>query len=326
MSDAARTLTDDGAVRAQAAAWLARLRSEERGRDDEAGFRAWLAESERHRHAFDAVNTAWEVAGGLAADSALFVAPARREQRSRRAVLAGAAGLVAAVAGAGVWREAFAGTYATGVGEQRRVALADGSLVILDTDTRVRVRLGDHTRAVSLIQGRAHFDVAKDAARPFVVSAGGEQVTALGTAFDVERHADAVSVVLMHGRVAIRREDAAPSAPPTTVLQPGDRVVVSTAAPPRHDRPDLARLTAWQSGRAVFDNEPVAQAVAEMNRYSRRPIVIADPAVGALRVSGVYSTGDTEAFARSLSTLLPVEVSVESERVTLSASAAKDSA
>ena len=80
----------------------------------------------------------------------------------------------------------------------------------------------------------------------------------------------------------------------------------------------LARVTAWRQGRAVFENDTLAAAVAEMNRYSRRPIVIEGEAAG-MHVSGVYSTGDTEAFAKSLATLLPLDVTLASDQVTLSA-------
>lgn len=309
----------DGIVRAQAAAWLARLRSEERSPQDEAGFRTWLAESTRHRQAFDSINMAWEAVGALGPERQ---SAARHRGRGvdarRRALVTGGVGTVALAGGFGVWRSAFAGVYATGIGEQRRVSLADGTLVILDTNTRIRVALGDQRRRVDLVKGRAHFDVAKDLVRPFVVTAADQQLVAVGTAFDVMRDKGSVAVVVVEGQVAVRLAPGAAAARTTTLVTPGRRVVFD-GAPVREDRPDLARVTAWQSGRAVFDNEPVASAVAEMNRYSRRPIVVADQVAARMHVSGVYSTGDTEAFARSLATLLPLDVSLEPDRVTLSA-------
>jgi transmembrane sensor len=295
------------AVRAQAAAWLARLRSDERRPEDEAGFRTWLAESEAHRQAFDGVNTAWEAAGALPR------MPRRRVGADRRLVMASALAFVAAGGSFGVWKTATAGTYSTAVGEQRRVALDDGSLIILDTDSKVRVDLGDKRRAVELVRGRAHFEVAGDARRPFVVNAAGRQVIAVGTAFEVTRQEEEVCVLVIKGEVAVLD----PQLSDQRTLKPGARVVLSDAAP-RVDRPDLARVTAWQHGRAIFDNDTLAAAVAEMNRYSRRPIVIEGEEAAAMHVSGVYSTGDTEAFARSLATLLPLEVSLASDQVTLS--------
>lgn len=304
-------VADIAQIRAQAAAWLARLRSDERAPQDEAGFRAWLAESETHRQAFDGINTVWEAAGALPRE------PRRKRAvaANRRAVLASGLALVAAGTGFGVWRAATAGVYSTAVGEQRRVALDDGSLVILDTDSKVRVDLSDKRRTVELLQGRAHFEVARDARRPFVVSAEGRQVAAGGAAFDVTRQKGQLCVLVTNGEVAVFD----PRLAGKQLIEKGARVTLADAtAAPQVDKPDLTRVTAWQHGRAVFDNDTLADAVAEMNRYSRRPIVIDGARAAKMHVSGVYSTGDTEAFARSLATLLPLDVTLASDRVTLS--------
>ena len=311
MADVDDIAPDMAQVRAQAAAWLARLRSDERAPQDEAGFRAWLAESETHRQAFDGINTVWEAAGALPRE------PRRKRvaASNRRAVLASGLALIAAGTGFGVWRAATAGVYSTAVGEQRRVALDDGSLVILDTDSKVRVVLSDKRRTVELLQGRAHFEVARDARRPFVVSAEGRQVAAGGAAFDVTRRKGQLCVLVTNGEVAVFD----PRLAGKQLIERGARVTLADAAvTPQVDKPDLARVTAWQHGRAVFDNDTLADAVAEMNRYSRRPIVIDGQAAAKMHVSGVYSTGDTEAFARSLATLLPLDVTLASDRVTLS--------
>lgn len=294
-------------VRAQAAAWLARLRSEARGPQDEAGFRAWLAESEAHRQAFDRLNTVWEAAGALPRE------PRRRRVESRRAVMASLAAMVVGVGSVGVWRAATAGTYATAVGEQRRVALDDGSMIILDTNSKVRVDLGADRREIELIRGRAHFEVVRDPRRPFVVQAAGRQVVAGGTAFEVTRDQGEVCVVVTKGEVAVFD----PKVAGRQTVARGARVTLTDEGP-RLDKPDLVRVTAWRQGRAVFENDTLADAVAEMNRYSRRPIVVEGEAAD-MRVSGVYSTGDTEAFAKSLATLLPLEVTLASDQVTLSA-------
>ncbi len=303
-------------TRAEAAAWLARLRSDARTPGDEAGFRAWLAENPRHQEAFDAINQAWEAVGGLGPERRRETlarrVPARVDLRRRGLVTAG---LAVAVAGGafGGWRTAFAGVYSTSVGEQRRVALDDGSLVILDTDTKIRVAFDRERRRIELMRGRAHFQVAKDAGRPFVVAADERQVVGVGASFDVARQARGVAVVVIEGQVAVREPQAA-----AKVLAPGRRAVFHKG-PARIDQPDIARVTAWQNGRAVFDNEPVSVAVAEMNRYSRRPIVLGDAAVGGMVISGVYRTGDTEAFAHSLAALLPLEVDMAPDRVVLTA-------
>lgn len=294
-------------IKAEAAAWLARLRSEERRRADEAGFRAWLAEDARHAQAFERVTSAWEAAGAQA-----LVRDARpvaiRFVRWRTLAF-GATAVLALIAamGLGILHGVSTDSYASGVGEQRRIALSDGSHVILDTETRIRVTLDEERRSVELLEGRAHFDVATDALRPFLVRAGDQQVIAVGTAFDVSRQGDQVSVVLLEGRIEVQAASVA--APPIARLaSPGARISFRPAGAIVQDHADVAEVTAWQNGREVFEDQTLAAAVAEMNRYTRRPIVIADEALASRRISGVYSTGDPEAFARSVSILMPARV------------------
>lgn len=307
---------DPHEIRAEAAAWLARLRSEDRRSEDETGFRAWLAEDPRHAEAFDLVTTAWETAGALSGSR-----PPRRRAApvlSRRALALGGAAAVMSAAGAGLWRLMSTANYATRVGEQRRISLEDGSHVILDTSTRVHVAFTDERRHIELLEGRAHFEVATDPLRPFLVRAGDRQVIAIGTAFDVSRQDDRVAVVVVEGRIAV--QPVAPSAEPQTrLMSPGERVIFERADEIARDKPDLARVTAWQNGRAVFEDQTLAEAVVEMNRYTRRPLVIADESLATRRISGVYGTGDTEAFARSVTVLMPARVELTPTRIILRA-------
>jgi len=299
-------------ARAEAGAWLARLRSELRTPADEAGFQAWLAQDAHHRDAFAAVTSAFEAAGAVAAQADAS-RPAARFGR-RELVAAGAA---AAIAGAGglIWRSTEAGLIRTGVGQMRRTALADGSQVMLDTLSVVRVRFSSERRLVQLLQGRARFEVAKDVARPFIVSAGAREVIALGTVFTVSRVAQETSVFLEEGRVVVRDvADGATDRP----LAPGDRLVFAGASvTPVRDRPASDLVSAWQTGRAYFDGVTLAEAVAEMNRYNRRRIEVADPAAAGLRLSGVFRTGDPDAFAQSVALLLPVAVEPQGDGLVL---------
>ncbi|AMN46220.1 hypothetical protein ACG33_03680 [Steroidobacter denitrificans] len=306
------------AVKAEAAVWFARLRSEERRREDEVSFRAWLSEDVRHREAFELVTMAWDTAGELVVPIRLYRHSQRLQLMSRRALTLGGAVALASFAGVGLWRIVAADAYATGVGEQRRIALDDGSYVILDTNTRIRVAFTKTRRDIELIEGRAYFEVATDPLRPFLVRAGDRQVIAIGTAFDVAFEESRLAVVLVEGRVAVQPITLSPQ-PVTRVLSPGERIVFDRAREIIKDQPDLAQVTAWQSGRVVFDDQTLAEAVTEMNRYSRRPIVIADEQLAAFRISGVYSTGDPESFARSVSILLPAQVELTPMQIVLRA-------
>lgn len=300
------------AVEAQAAAWLARLCSEERSSSDQAAFQTWIGERPEHREAFDRMTTAWEMAGATR-NAFLRAAPRKARGGSLRTAAAVGAGLVtAAVAAVMILlpRAEVPDSFQTRTGEQRRVALADGSTMLLDAETVVEVSLSARSRQVRVAEGRAHFDVAKDEARPFVVAAGDRHVIAVGTRFDVFYSAGLTSVVLTQGKVLVEGGgDRRLMAPGERVSFNHDGVVV--------DRPSVETVTAWQSGQAVFENERLGDAVAELNRYSRRPLVIADGRISDMRISGSYRLGDNQAFATSLSALLPIKAERAADRITL---------
>jgi transmembrane sensor len=304
----------DKAVRAEAAAWLARLRSEDRTAEDERGFRAWLAESEEHRAAFEVTNAIFEMAG--AAD--------RRPQQTqadlrvnRRHVLRAGVGLAAAsVAGLVVYLRSGT-TYATEIGEQHKVSLEDGTLVSLDTDTEIHVSMNDTRRQAKLRRGRAHFDVAEDQVRPFHVIAGDQRISTARGHFDVSRDGMVVSVLLEEGPVDVALENPVAGATMPRLLAAGQLVVFAEDKVVREERPVMERASAWRQGRLDFFGESLAEAVAAMNRYTRRPIVILDPEIAQMPISGNYSVGDPQAFATSISVLLPVRVEMERTRITL---------
>lgn len=190
------------------------------------------------------------------------------------------------------------GQYRTGIGEQEVVTLEDGSRLRLDTDSRVKVRFGEAGRDIQLLRGQAFFDVAHDASRPFVVSAKDTQVRALGTRFDVRLTGEAVKVTLVEGSVEVTQ----PETMKTWRLEPGQALNTDqTSAHPR--QVDVAAATSWTSGRLIFRETPLAQAVAEVNRYSRSKVVVDSPRLQAVSVNGVFEVGDTEAFVSAVSDL-----------------------
>jgi transmembrane sensor len=315
----------DREVRVQAAVWLARLRSEARTAADEAGLQAWLGEKPEHREAFEAVSAVFEASGMVGADFDRSGADIELEGRVRsgwrRAAVASIALVCVIAAGLGWWRS-NEGLVRAQIGPPRTLILQDGSQVILDTSSALRVEESDTRRLVRLLAGRARFQVARDPARPFIVRAGGQQVIALGTVFTVTAEADQTSIILENGQVMVRsdQQDSAPMATGEEhLLTPGDRLVFrSHAVTPEQDRPDLVRLDAWRRGRAVFEDVPLAAAVREMNRYNRRTIELTDSDAAALHLSGTYRTDDPEAFARSLAELLPVDIRSVGERIVIS--------
>lgn len=294
----------------QAGEWLARLHADDRGADDEAAFRAWLCADPSHRDAFERASMIWDTVPGLAAVD-LAPAPAPAARVSRRMVLAGGGAVVAAAGLTLGWREAYAGVYRTGIGEQRRLVLEDGSRIMLDTDTRIRFRVERDMRMLSLGLGRVDLEIATDP-RPFVIEMGKRRATAREARLDLRREGDVVALTAIQGSARIDTGGAPVAVPP------GTRIAMAAGRPDCVDQPELDDLVAWQSGRLAFRDETLANAAAEMNRYSTHALVIADPRAAALRVSGVYRVGDSEAFARSLALLLPVRVASDGETIRIS--------
>jgi transmembrane sensor len=295
-------------VRAEAAAWLARLHADNRDATDEAAFRAWLNTSPSHAVAFEAVDRVWSEVGGLAdirTDLRTGRLPVGQAGRtSRRALLAGV-GLLAITGGSALfWRSASAKVYETDVGEQKHVALDDGSQLFLDAKTRIAVAFSDTERTVNMEYGRANFRVVPDVKRPFIVEAAERKIVATRCNFDVRCEDGKVQVVLIHGEADVKPA-AAPAAQGER-LRAGERLVATNDIEKR-DKPDLTHVLAWQSGYEMFDKEELSQVVEEMNRYSTAKLA-ADPSVAGLKVSGMYRVGDNSAFAHSLAKLLPITV------------------
>ncbi len=308
------------AIYEAAALWWTRRR--EPGAEVRAAFAHWLAADPLHAEAYDAVEAAWDAFGDAlpdadeALDEALdeaIVTPttlvARRAASpvSRRWFGAGLLG-AAAAAGAGVflWQSARIETYefTTGTGERRRETLADGSTVDLDANSHLRVALSGRDRKLDLVKGRVLFDVARDTHRPFVVTAATETVTALGTLFWVEVRNAETTVSLIRGRV--RAETTGDS----LELVPGDLVAFRGGRRVRFVRGiDAATTQAWKAGRLVFDNEPLGQVAQRMNDYSADKIVVGDARTAAIRISGSFLAGQTQAFTNALETYYGLTVS-----------------
>ena len=281
----------------EAAAWLARLHSDDRGAADEADFRRWIAADPANAQAFDRASAVWNSVGGIA--GRIQRAPVRMTRR--RTVLAGLSVAVIAGAAAG-WERARAGVYETVVGEQRRVTLPDGSRLLLDTATELRVRMHEDRREIRMRSGRACLEVAADP-RPFLIVTDTRRVFARNGQLDVRCDKGGTAIVVSAGKADVTG-GLAPRA-----LSAGERLRVGNdGGVEAVDHPNLDDLLAWQSGRAVFRDETLASAAEEMNRYTERKLVVADPGVAGLRLSGVYRVGDPAAFANAVAMLLPVRV------------------
>lgn len=288
-------------------------------------FEVWRDAAPDRRRAFEAVQESWALFGDQAAAPELLVlrrdalgragGMGRRRgfELDRRGVAAGLAVLAAGPLAVYSWRRLRSGrqTLRTAVGEQRTVTLSDGSRVSLDANTLVKVAYSPALRLAEVVEGRAHFEVAKDKTRPMKVRAGTRTVTALGTAFTVEHEGQRVVVTLVEGRVAVTEvAPARGAAPPPKELAPQQQLVFAANATPLvHEAVDVERAMAWREGKLVFDDESLADAVARVNNYSRVKIVVEDAPARALKISGIFNAGDTPAFLEAVQSYFPVEVS-----------------
>ncbi|SES03018.1 FecR family protein [Sphingobium sp. YR768] len=295
-----------------AAEWIARLNADGRTTEDERAFRAWIAADAAHAADFERATDIWAMVPGTDALTRPATVPPKQLLSRRRVLVACAGTLVVGGGGMAMMQTAMAGTrYRTDVGEQRRVALAEGSLLFLDTDTDVRVLASARRRRLWLDRGRVALTV-KRAETPFSIDAGKGQFVADTGLFDLRRDSDdALAMMAVAGRAEVAMAGAPHS------LSAGQRIRADIAQTVQIDRPDVEATQAWQSGRAAFHDDRLDEVAAEANRYSLTRLVIADPHTATLRVSGMYRMGDNVALGQALSQLLSVPVRQVGDRVLL---------
>ena len=188
--------------------------------------------------------------------------------------------------------------YSTDIGEQRSVILVDGSQIQLNVHSSLIARLNDTEREVRLRDGEALFQVARDPSRPFRVHTPQGTIEAKGTQFNVHVAEGKTIVTLLEGRVDVRQAGGASA----TVLSPGQQVAIdehsATVLTPR--QVDVASAVAWTQRRLVFENAPLAEVIAEFNRYSRQQFAIENPALRNTRITASFNSDNVETFASSL--------------------------
>lgn len=319
-------------IEARAGQWLARRDGSDWSQQDEVALEQWLEQSTAHVVAFVRLETAWAeakrlkaLAGGVEpgtvpsvdewqlsrffdpAAGAASLAPAKpaspanhgRARGLRYWAVAASVLIAIALAFTRFWPSAT--SYSTPVGGIVSVPMSDGSEVTLNTDSRIRLDVTETQRLVELQQGEAFFDVAKDPSRPFIVTAGSKRVVAVGTKFSVRRERNELRVFVTEGRVRV--EDAAP------VASVHDAVLTLSAGSlargeddallvQKKTVPEIERHLSWRTGYLIFRDTPLAEAVAEFNRYNSQQIVIDEPRVAEIRVSGKFRPTQYEAFGR----------------------------
>lgn len=350
---------DHRAIEKCAATWLARRDSGEWSSEDRARLAEWLNEATAHRVAFLRLERVWEGARrarALGASLPGTVPPAdewrqspffqsittateRRssgQRPSRWWIAAACFALFVGLGAAGYIFKWFlpGNVYSTRVGIISSVSLADGSVVTLNTASRIRIEFQPKERRIVLERGEAFFIVKRNSARPFVVLAGNQRVVDVGTQFSVRRDPTRVQVIVTEGTVKLESPPAAapsttgslPSPPLPQVPEGGVPLSAGTIAIAqdgdllvhKETIPETEAMVSWREGYLTFRDTTLADAVAEFNRYNVRQITIADPQIGAIRISGKFRPTNYEAFVRLLHEGYDVEVRDSGEGINLS--------
>lgn len=346
----------------EASEWWLRLQEESIADADIETWSRWMAASPAHAKAFDDLSALWDVSADLTSEMMLQarqaavatppVMPApvaavpplsmrhgrRPPRRSRAWALAIAATLGALAIGffAKDWMpstdavpEVAPVRIASEAGERRHVRLSDGSTVDLDASSVVVLRFTAARRDITLAQGRAYFDVAHDASRPFEVLANGVSTRAVGTRFSVSHRAhDVVSVAVGEGRVQVRLADGEHALPASAAMveigvdeQVDARVDDGLQAPRRID---AGSTMSWRQGSMSYQAESLENVIEDLNRYSSIPIRLQDPALGRLLVTGRWDSASVDRWVEGLARALGLSLVRESDHLLLRAPAARD--
>jgi transmembrane sensor len=283
--------------------WLVHLHSGSESEQDWSEYQSWKAADAGQRQAAEQAERLWQGLG-----SALTRPATSRLKRAARLSLLilalGAAGFAGGLFGA---PGAYFPDERTATGERRSLTLPDGSRLELDAVTSLDIDFSDRQRRLVLHAGRIFVAVSPDRQRPFRVESGGGTIQALGTAFAVGKESDAVEVVVAEHAVRVAFPDEATG--PSVEVQAGNQISYAPDTGLGQPRPvEIRSRTAWRRGLFLFESRPLGAVVAELERYRRGRIVIADNALKDLPVTGIFETGDSDALLDAVVAALPVQV------------------
>ncbi len=307
----------ENTLRATAARWAVR-RDRGLSAAESIDYELWLAADPRHAAAMQRTSAAWSLLDRIPESAAapILAAATRRRSFWRRTVTFGSLAAAAALAvGLFVWSRplpadpTLSAPALSATTTPRLVTLSDGTVVQLNTGGEVSERFTAATRHVTLTRGEAHFAVAKNPARPFIVQAGALQVRAVGTAFNIHLQSAAVDVIVTEGRVQLTT--GMPDAP---ALNAGERATLRRAAAgptlvvARIDAAAITQTLAWREPLMRLGGATLAELAAEFERATGRRLVLADPTLADLRFGGRFRTDDIDGFTHLLASTLDLDV------------------
>ncbi|MGH8475053.1 MAG: FecR family protein [Methylococcales bacterium] len=289
--------------------WFVRLQDEGCDQSERSRFQDWLAKSEAHRVAYAEAEKLWSNLDGIKGARVPGLDAARKsraEARTRSPIVT--AVLLAFTLCGGLWwqdRQAPTAVYSTGIGERRRIDLADGSRIDLNAVTLLSVHLSWIRREVDLRDGEALFDVVHRGLRPFTVLAGDLRIRDAGTRFNVRKRPEGVSVSVLEGEVELNDGRGWNWDRLTAGFRRGldARGKLSAAQSVREDQ-----AIAWTNGRLIFERTPLREVAAELGRHHPVRFVFAEPGLARETLSGAFDAGDLNPFLNAVEKILPVSV------------------
>jgi len=310
----------------EAAQWLAKLDGEQLTSDDRDAFKRWMNADPGNPEAMKKITAFWADMDFLLNEFPTFARKERpspvRQWKPRRLALAGFSAMLVLTVAAFIGLNLNVKTseqsfYVTSVGSHREHILSDGSAAHLNTDSMLEIQFSRAQRTVRLLQGEAVFDVAHDANRPFIVLAGANKVVAVGTRFVVKLDSGNVLVAVTDGKVEVskrktEKSENAADAASTILLSQGEQAIVDDdhplPVPQRVEQKEIERKTAWTQGRLVFKNESLEFVLSEIGRYLPEKVIIDDPSLKEVLVSGRFAIGNAEALLEAIEVSLNVKV------------------
>ena len=312
-------------VRDEANIWILRIHSGLMSSEERREFDAWQARSPMHQAQFRDVERFWQTLDGLAGQVTRekpTSAPGDFVTRRASAWASGlqshwsaiAATFLIVVTTMLLWSSLIGrlSDYKTAPGEQKSIALADGSTVFLNTHSAFSVNLSEHRRSLTLTQGEALFEVAHDSERPFEVMADGWIVRAVGTTFNIDRRADKITVTVIDGAVQLLHDNEAWDIPVGYRVAYDKHHIVNEL-----ESVDVLKITEWRKGEFSFTDMPLTVIVEELNRYRPGRIVIATASLQDLRLSGSVSLDDPDHSLKMLQKVFPFRVQQLTSYLTL---------
>jgi len=350
---------DLAALDAEAAAWVARFDAGEVSAKDQAEFQAWLNRSALHREAIAEYGNFWsefdtlrQLTDPIGAEREIGIQAKPPAGGTKYWLAAAAASVLVMVAAGGFFlqqkaperqqitvrqqvpdRPSARQSYATAIGGQKKFALADGSVVTLNTNSQIDVEIRGDCRDVHLVRGEAFFDVVHDEKRPFIVHANQYVVRDIGTAFAVHlTEKGLINVRVTKGRVEIAARagegQASLRAKSLGILSAGQDVLFGQKIERAEIVSDaeLGRKLAWRQGQLIYSGQPLADVLADISRYSDIQIELADPALRDLPVGGAFSVNQTDAIFAALENNFGVHAEwIDARHVRLTSAGDKDS-